>query len=496
MDIDVIRDIEKEVIGIVTDPKNNESQQPAEEISGTTLLLEMEYADERFGGQSTGFFVAHNKIATNCHVLLGTTKIIAKHIEADSIYTIEGIIAFDIKNDLAVLKTSDVGSSFQLGDSNMVKSGEPICVLGYPEEEEQRGSDGTLIGFLNRGKRIRFKAPIRQGYSGSPMLNSKGEVIAVIHGSNKSGDGIAIPSNTLKTLLAETESVEVEPLSAWQKRSDVLTLTVYELYEWGRWHKRVIGMLWITWHVVQSFFYGIRASIKLTSGNYESAIAIYDKIIASKLIPFLNTAYAARGMAKSELGNYQDAIEDANEAIFLDSESYNGFFSRGYVKRALGKSKVDHGHITEVRCLYQEAINDFTNAINLKPEKVKIYNERGWTKYLLGQLETEYGNTAEAQRLYQEAISDGDSALQLESKDSKYKSVIYHTRGAAQAALGDHEGAIEDFNESIRLRPKKALYYHDLGLSKEVLGQHEASEADFAKAKELDPEFEKKSTHE
>ena len=492
MDIDVIRDIEKEEIGIVTDPKNNESQQPAEEIRGTTLLLEMEYTDESIGSQSTGFFVAHDKIATNCHVLLGTTKVIAKH--ADAIYTIEGIIAFDTENDLAVLKTSDVGTSFQLGDSDMVKSGEPICVLGYPEEEEQCRADGTLIGFLDRGKRIRFKAPTRPGYSGGPVLNSNREVIAVDHGINKSGnEGIAIPVNLLKALLAETESVEVEPLSAWQKRLDVLTLTVYKVYEWGRWHKRVIAMLWITWHVVQGFFYGIRASIKADSGDYSEAITIYDKIISSQLIPFLVAAYAYRGMAKSELGNYEAAIEDANEAILLDPESYNGFFSRGYVNRALGKSKVDHGHITEVQCLYQEAINDFTNAISLKPEKAKIYNERGWTKYLLGQLETEHGNTAEAQRLYQEAISDGDSALQLESKDSKYKSVIYHTRGAANAALGDHEGAIEDFNESIRLRPKKALYYHDRGKAREALGQHEAAEADFAKAKELDPDFKDKT---
>ncbi len=114
-------------------------------------------------------------------------------------------------------------------------------------------------------------------------------------------------------------------------------------------------------------------------------------------------------------------------------------------------------------------------------------------KYLLGQLETKKGNTAEAQKLYQEAASDGDEALRLESKNTKRRSAIYHTRGAAKAALSDHYGAIEDFNESIRLRPKKALYYNDRGLSKEALGQQEDAEADFAKAKELDQDFKDKS---
>ncbi len=74
------------------------------------------------------------------------------------------------------------------------------------------------------------------------------------------------------------------------------------------------------------------------------------------------------------------------------------------------------------------------------------------------------------------------------------RAATYHTRGAAKAGLGDYHGAIEDFDESIRLNPKKVLLYYDRGLSNEVLGQHEAAEADFAKAKELDPDFENKSS--
>lgn len=468
--------------------KNEKNSQSTEEIRGMTLLLEMEYADRSIRGQGTGFFVAHDKIATNCHVLLEATKVIAKHIETDVTFTIEGIIAFDTKNDLVVLKTTDEGISFQLGDSDMVKSGETICVLGYPEEAEQCRADGTLIGFLNHGRRIKFKAPIGPGYSGGPMLNSKGEVIAVIHGAkNKRGDGVAIPSNTLKALLAETRNVEVEPLSTWQKRLDVLVLTVYNLYEFGRWFRRTRIILRCAWDVVKGTFYSIRASKKHTSGNYEAAIAIYDKSIASKLIPFMKRAYAARGMAKSELGNYQDAIEDVNEAILYDTEYYKGYFSRGHVNRVQGKSKADQGNTKEAQRLYQEAINDYTTAINLNSTEAKIYNSRGWTKYLLGKLEAEEENEVEADMLFHEAISDSESALQLELKNAKYRSAFYHTRGAARAGLGDHKEAIEDFNECIRLKLKKALYYHDRGVSKQALGQHEAAETDFAKAKELDP---------
>ena len=147
----------------------------------------------------------------------------------------------------------------------------------------------------------------------------------------------------------------------------------------------------------------------------------------------------------------------------------------------------------KARSQFQDAINDLTTAINLNPEKANYYNHRGWTKYLLGQVETQKGKEKKAQILYQETVSDSNKALQLEIKKKRVRSATHHTRGAAKAALDDHDDAIEDFNESIRLYPKKALYYHDRGLSKKGIGQYEEAETDFAKAKEIDPNFEKKS---
>ena len=124
-------------------------------------------------------------------------------------------------------------------------------------------------------------------------------------------------------------------------------ITVYKLYQVGKWSKRAMVILRFAWHVIKGSCYIVRANIKTGAKDYARVITIYDKIIASKLIPFLAIAYAYRGMAKSELGNYQDAIEDANEAISLDPESYNGYYSRGYVNQGLGESKADQGDITE-----------------------------------------------------------------------------------------------------------------------------------------------------
>lgn len=75
----------------------------------------------------------------------------------------------------------------------------------------------------------------------------------------------------------------------------------------------------------------------------------------------------------------------------------------------------------------------------------------------------------------QDAVSECDKVLQSNPKETKLRrAATYHTRGIAKVGLSDYKGAIEDFNESIQLNPKKALYYHDRG-----------------KAKEIDPAFEK-----
>ena len=58
--------------------------------------------------------------------------------------------------------------------------------------------------------------------------------------------------------------------------------------------------------------------------------------------------------------------------------------------------------------------------------------------------------------------------------------------GVAKAALGNAEGAIEDFDAAIRINPEYTEIYYDRGRAKETLGQEGAAKADFEKAKELD----------
>ncbi len=440
---------------------------------------------------ASGFFVDKHLIVTNFHVAQGRSSIIAKLDGKQEEFQIESVEAYDIENDIILLKVIGEGIPLTLGNSSKIMDEDVICAVGYPNGVAEI-THGVIDGVRESDQRIRMRIETTDGSSGCPIFNRHGETIGV----DASGNEVysyAIPSNTLKELIKKTK--ESIPFKEWQKLPHIRAFT--ETKAGDKFRK---------------------------AGEYSKAIAHYD--IAIELKADMVEAYRGRAVARMELWAFGRAAVDwitlrRLDPVSLSLSNFRKYVSwkrkgvwiwggyllilflrtlfgkcgwyrfKGHAKIGMANSEAKKGNKTTVKMIYQESIYDFTECIILKPKVAGIYNSRGWTKYLLGQLETEKENEANAQKLYQDAINDAESALQLATKDSKYKAAYYHTRGAAKAVLDDHDGAIEDFNESIRLKPKKALYYHDRGLSKKALGQHEAAEADFAKAKELDPKFKK-----
>lgn len=485
---------------MVTDTKDDKCQQPTEEIVGTVVYIETEFEIPGWIGRGggSGFFVERDKIVTCFHGLADATKVTVTHVDTGSVYTAEGIIASDYENDLVVLKIVEEGTPFRLGNSEAVEKEAQVCAIGFSGEKKNK-IEGTIREAQSPGKRLRLNLLIVPGWSGCPLLNSSGEVIGICSAGVESKTvGYAIPSNTLKTLLASAASAEIESWSTWQKRPEVLA---YAAYNMSKKLSSEVGIFRRIWRGrIKGTAYVIRAQIKQMSGDYEGAIAIYDEIIEDDRFVAMAkvVAYAARGITNGKLGNYQKAIADANQAIIVAPTTYTGYYSRGYTRIRWSEVEAENGNHAKSRTLYQNAINDYTESIQLDSKRTlrwaKIYNDLGWPKCLMGKLEIERGNTAVAQTLYQEAVSECDKGLQSNPKGTKLRrAATYHTRGIAKVALGAHTDAINDFNEAIQLNPSKARLYYDRGLAKKALGQHEAAKADFAKAKELDPNIENKS---
>ena len=62
-------------------------------------------------GEGSGFFVRGDLIVTNVHVVAGATSVLAELVETQTEFVVEGIAAFNPKNDLVILKIAGEGTS-------------------------------------------------------------------------------------------------------------------------------------------------------------------------------------------------------------------------------------------------------------------------------------------------------------------------------------------------------------------------------------------------
>jgi len=83
------------------------------------------------------------------------------------------------------------------------------------------------------------------------------------------------------------------------------------------------------------------------------------------------------------------------------------------------------------------------------------------------------------------AISDYNESIAL---DPKYH-LPYYRRGDSKAELGDHHGAIADYTESIALHPKYYFAYHRRGDAKAEIGDHHGAIADYTESIEHEPKW-------
>jgi hypothetical protein len=170
----------------------------------------------------TGFFVrSTGLLLTNFHVIEGMELAGVKMPGGRAVLWAKRAMGFDLDNDLVVLKVeADAAKPITLGDSDQVRIGEPIVVVGNPEGLEQTVSNGLVSGIreVDGRKLFQISAPISEGSSGSPVFDDRGDVIGVVASSLESGQNLnfAVPINYAKPLL--TETVE-KAISSLPKRS-------------------------------------------------------------------------------------------------------------------------------------------------------------------------------------------------------------------------------------------------------------------------------------
>ena len=505
---------------VVSDPKA---------IRASTLQVLGRRDGSRAGG--TGFFVAHDKIATNIHIIAGVDPISAHVKSKGTIWSIQGVTAYDVNNDLAVLKISGRGKPFPISDSDTVRIGDPITVVGYPNRRYEV-TEGIVHGIHNSDKRLWIRAKLSGGNSGSPVLNNNGRVIGIAHGRigsrDDSSNSYAIPSNVLRALLDQSGSVE--PLETWQNQAPIRAYIYFVQSEVKRveadYSSEIVNLdktielnpdfVWAYYN--RGYAKYLLAQSKANQGDvaavqqlYQDALDDYTHYI--KRDPGHATTYYNRGIAQYRIGrlkadqgdvaeaqsHFQDAIDNHTEAIQLKLEFVQVYIGRARAKHRLAQSKATEGHIAAARNLYKAAIADRTRAIQLEPKNAKLYNGRGWAVRQVGQFEAEKGHASEARSLYKAAIDDYTQAIQLDSENAH----AYNNRGYAkylicnsEAETGNreeakklYEAALIDVDKSIQLDSNNENAYHNRGVIKIALGDAEGAIIDFDSAIEINPKY-------
>jgi S1-C subfamily serine protease len=161
-------------------------------------------------------------IVTNYHVIDGAKQVRVSFSNGASMKaTVQGS---DPSSDLAVLKidaSSRALTPLPLGNSDAIAVGDPVVAIGNPFGLDRTVTAG-IVSAIQRAITapngytidhvIQTDAAINHGNSGGPLLNRRGEVIGV-NSQIETGDnsvtsgnvgvGFAIPSNTVKTVVAQ-----------------------------------------------------------------------------------------------------------------------------------------------------------------------------------------------------------------------------------------------------------------------------------------------------
>ena len=167
--------------------------------------------------QGSGIIItADGFVVTNSHVVGNSkTAYAIKVVTADGKEYTAGVVGFDSRTDLAVLKLDGAKDlkAAPFGNSDQVLLGDDIIIIGNPGGiEYQNSMTKGIVSALNRDassknmvKYLQTDAAINPGNSGGPAVNLCGQVIGIasakIADEKYEGMGFCIPSAQAKTIV-------------------------------------------------------------------------------------------------------------------------------------------------------------------------------------------------------------------------------------------------------------------------------------------------------
>lgn len=165
--------------------------------------------------RGSGFLVDRDLLATNAHVVGNRDDVNVRVFFPSAVPGERGphngrVVFMNAQRDIALVRVKTDLDFLKLGDSDGLKKGEDIVVIGSPglgngllENTVSKGIFGTTVKQPGEGVYLHMSLAVNPGNSGGPAFNDRGEVIGIVTAKGLKVEGVAlcVPINDLKNAI-------------------------------------------------------------------------------------------------------------------------------------------------------------------------------------------------------------------------------------------------------------------------------------------------------
>ncbi len=390
----------------------------------------------------SGFFIdKRGHLITNYHVLDKSYAADVRTLDGET-YPIKLVVAENKSVDLVKVLVDIPREKIRRikVSKKLPEIAEKVLVVGSPMGLEHTVSEGIVSSIRkvpSVGKFFQMSAPISPGSSGSPVINTKGQVIGVatfqfIRGQNlnfsvagesvlrlkPTGPALAISRWTFNNSLEKPKLAEELCRKGYSFSINGEAQKAIQFFRKAIEKDPTNKM---AWNGLGYCHVGL--------DNPQAAIQAYQQAI--KTDPTDETLHFNLANYYIKLGRQQDAIKSYREVIALNPNSENAYFRLGIVHTELGR--LDDGKTA------------FENVIRLNPEAAPAYFNIAITYAKLGR--------------YHEAIKANKQVLRIKPDYAP----AYNNLGLVYGKLGQSSQEVSAYKEAIRIDPDNISAHFNLG---------------------------------
>ncbi|MCX7973329.1 MAG: tetratricopeptide repeat protein, partial [Candidatus Aminicenantes bacterium] len=472
------------------------------EVGKESLLALAVYgSNKELIAKGCGFSVGQELIATAYQLVSSADTVEGTTVKGKKI-KVEGIIAVDRIQGVAILKIKGNLPLLKLGDSSNLSGGMKIIGLGANEAGEIVSAEGNIrqIAKLSSDLTILTSSlSIPASFCGGPVLNENGEIIALIHVLERGAVGL-VPVNNWKSQIKLGKFTEFKN---WKKEDYLATLegallagkihTINDNIGDGQKYLEKAIKLNPNLIEIQTQL----AEIYSRQRDFSSAINAYRKVL--ELDPNRGEAYFGLGSVYVRMMKWAEAVAPLERAIQMGVQEQEAW-------RLLATAFEEMKNFDRAAGAYEKYVS-----FN-PPEVWGAYLRLGLCRMELQQFEAAVKALEEAQKRQPNDIKVNYTLAQAYQKAKQYEKAEKTYRLLAELSppdaasyygmivrmydeIGQYDRAIEAAKKVVEINPTNELAVYNLGIMYFKLERYDEAIVAFRKALEIRPTYELSLIH-